>query len=260
MKLTQKLTLILFSNILSPSMSACRLCTRQARLSKSHIIPEFCYAGLYDQNHRFIEVHDVKRGRVHRGQKGHTERLLCAECESHLNGFERHARRLFVDRLEIGTPPRPWIELENLEYAKLKLFLLSVVWRSSVSSLHIFRHVDLGRHEPEFRRRILHSEPGVPGSYGVMIFPLLFNGEHMRDLMIEPTPGRLVGGNWLYRFVFTGFVFLMIVSSHSVEPRFAPLLLNDNAPVRVYPRELRDFQFLREVWNLAGETIKDVVI
>jgi hypothetical protein len=238
----------------------CRLCGTVGTLCKSHVIPEFCYAHLYDVNHRFIEVHDVSRGRVRRGQKGYWEYLLCPRCESHINGFERRARRLFVDPLNIGKPPKRSIELTKLCYDKLKLFFLSVLWRSGVSSLDTFRHIQLGRHEAQLRRRILACDPGAPATYGIIIFPLLFEGDHLKDFMVEPTPGRLPGGNRIYRFVFNGFVIFVIVSSHPIETRFRRLLLSETGPLKVYPTELRDFPFLREVWNRAGETTKDAVI
>lgn len=241
-------------------MGTCRLCGRPEPLCKSHIIPEFCYARFYDTDHRFIEVHDVNRGKVRRGQKGYSEYLLCSRCESHINAFERHARRLFVDPLEIGKPPKRSIELAKLRYDKLKLFFLSVLWRSGVCSLHLFRHVQLGRHESELRVRILACDPSDAATYGIIMFPLLFQGEHLRDFMVEPTPGRLPGGNRIYRFVFSGFVILIIVSSHPIEPRFRRLLLSEARPIKAYPTELRDFSFLRDVWNRAGETTKDVVI
>ena len=238
----------------------CRLCQRASRLCKSHIIPEFCYTRLYDSAHRFIEVHDVKQGRVHRGQKGYAEYLLCAECESHVNGFERHARRLFVDTLDVGSPPKRSIELLNVSYDKLKLFFLSILWRSSVSTLSMFRHVDLGRHESELRKRVLESDPGEPNTYGIIVFPLLFEREHFRDFMVEPTPGRMFGGHRVYRFVFSGFVIVILVSAHLPEPRFVRLFLQDEGAIKLYPRELTDFPFLRDVWNLAGETTKEVKI
>src|SRR5205807_10147179 len=77
----------------------CALCLEEARLCKSHIIPEFCFVPFYDQNHRIIEVSDVEKGRVRRMQKGFWERLLCIKCESLLNGLERQARRIFTDPL-----------------------------------------------------------------------------------------------------------------------------------------------------------------
>ena len=97
-------------------------------------------------------------------------------------------------------------------------------------------------------------------STGVIIFPLLFDREHFRDFMIEPTPARMAGGHRIYRYVFAGFVFFVVVSRHRVPAKFERVMLGVRSPVRVFPKELRDFSFLRSVWNLAAETTKDVVL
>ncbi len=240
------------------TIQKCRLCLQERLLCDSHIIPEFCFGPLYDDNHRFIEVHDVKRGRVHRGQKGFNEPLLCSSCEAHIARFERHSRRLFVDLLPLREPPHLPIVAANLDYGRLKLFLLSILWRSAISTLHVFRYIELGRHEEELRRRILKSDPGPKETYGCIVFPLLFEGKHFRDFMVEPTPSRMPGGHHLYRFVFFGFVFYIIVSSHRIEDRFKRLLVDDAGLIRLFPKELREFRFLRDVWNLAGETTRNI--
>jgi hypothetical protein len=242
------------------SQAICHLCKLPKKLCRSHIIPEFCFARFYDAKHRFIEVHDVSKGRVHRGQKGYTERLLCDVCETHINRFERHARRLFTNDLPLGDPPTSIIEISNLRYAPLKLFFLSILWRAGVSKHHVFRHITLGHHEEALRLRLLKEDPGTAESYGCMVFPLLFQREHFRDFMPEPTPGRLSTGHKTYRFVISGFVIFFVVSSHSLDQRFTRLLLRPEAPLRIFPRELTEFTFLRETWNRAAETTKDVVI
>lgn len=242
------------------TIQKCRLCLQEKLLCDSHIIPEFCFQSLYDENHRFIEIHDVKRGRVHRGQKGFYEPLLCSSCETHVARFERHSRRLFVDPLPLTESPQLPILVPNLEYHHFKLFLLSILWRSAISSLHVFRYIKLGRHEEELRLRILESDPGSKETYGCMVFPLLFDGKHFRDFMVEPTPSRMTGGHHFYRFVFFGFVFFMIVSSHRIEDRFMRLLVNDTGQIRIFPSEFREFPFLRDVWNLAGNTTRHVIL
>jgi hypothetical protein len=219
----------------------CRFCGRKARLCRSHVIPEFCFSTLYDKDHRFIEVVSVDEGKVRRGQKGYREKLLCDLCETRLNRLERHARRLFVDPLPNRKSPRR-IDVTNLDYGRFKLFLMSVLWRASVSSLGMFRHVTLGPHEERVRRMLQNEDPGSPEEYGCVIIPLLFEGEHFRDFMVEPTPCK-VDGRRCYRFVFFGFVFLVFVSSHGPPPTMTKLLIRDDRPIEIYPTELHELRF-----------------
>ena len=238
----------------------CALCLQEAPLCKSHIIPEFCFTPFYDQNHRIIEVSDVEKGKMRRVQKGFWERLLCAKCETLLNGWERLARRVFTDSLpphEAGTKRAR--SFKNVDYASFKLFMLSILWRASVTTHSFFKHVSLGPHEELIRQMILNRDAGEAEDYPMMIFALHFQGQHMPDLMFEPTYMR-VGGLKCYRFVFTGVIAMIYVSGQVPSTRFMRLALGPEKPVRIYDGELSEFRFLREVWNRVAETTKDVVI
>lgn len=236
---------------------SCALCLGNKELCKSHIIPEFIFSPLYDQDHRFIEVTDIAKGVVKKGQKGYWQKLLCAECETKINRYERHSRRIFIDPLPPHILKSKIIrEHPRLDYNTFKLFCLSVLWRASVSSLPIFRHVRLGPHENKIRDLLLRDDAGDTLSYPVQVFALHFEGEHFRDFLIDPTHVR-IEGRLCYRFVMMGFVFFVYVSNHSISDRQKKLALQCDSVVRTYDSELRSFTFLREVWNTVRETTKD---
>lgn len=237
----------------------CRLCLRQAPLAKSHVIPEFIFSGMYDRKHRFLEVADVNAGTIALGQKGFRERLFCLECEQRFNRHERHARRLFKD--DLPPPVQPEFgrhRIANVNPQSLRFFLLSVLWRAGVSSLPVFKHIDLGPHEEKLRSILLTDDAPATNGYPCVVLPLLFEGKHFKDFIVEPTPARIVGHK-CYRFVFGGFVFLFYVSSHMLPPAFQKTTLPQSGPFDLYAKELRDMTFLRDVWNRAGETTRDVV-
>lgn len=229
-------------------------------MCKSHIIPEFIYASLYDSNHRFIEVTDVSAGKVTRGQKGYWERLLCASCEARISRHERHARRLFTDPLPPHVRPSKMMRHHpRIEYRRLKLFFLSILWRASESSHPVFKHVNLGPHAEHLRTILLTENPGGIHDYATMVWVLNFKGVHLRDYIVEPTHVRY-SGRKCYRFVFGGFVvFIFVANQPSPEP-FSGLVLDPEHPVRTYDAEMRDFLFLRETWNQTAQTTKDVKI
>lgn len=238
----------------------CRLCLQEAPLCKSHVIPEFCFKPFYDNSHHFIEVTDVKKGKVRKGQKGYWERLLCKDCEALISRYERYARRLFADPLPPIVPGTQRVRQHpNLTYRDLKLFFLSVLWRCSVSTNSFFKHVSLGPHDEKIRLMLLTRDAGFANLYSVMIFALHFDGKRLPDFMVEPTPTRFEGRK-CYRFVLSGFVILIFVSSHDAPEKFLRHVLSPNRPIETYDNELGDFGFLREVWNKGAETTKDVLI
>src|SRR5690606_40605054 len=118
---------------------ACRLCREEAPLKKSHIIPEFLYASMYDEKHRFHELSTSENKKNRFSQKGMREILLCGNCEQKLSKHERYASLLLGGGIPITYRPRgKFIKAEGLEYASFKLFGLSILWRASVSTLDVF--------------------------------------------------------------------------------------------------------------------------
>ena len=232
----------------------CRLCMKAEKLCRSHIIPEFLYTILYDEFHRFIELTDVQKGIARQPQKGHREHLLCAGCETKINRYEKHARRLFVDELPPLIPRSKRVRRHpRLDYNLAKLFFLSVLWRASISSLKIFKHVSLGPHEEKVRGMLESGEAGAALEYPVAIHALYMDGEHFRDFMVEPTYMR-VEGRRCYRLVLMGFVVLIHVDSASIQGAPARCAMSPDRPIETYQTELREFKFLAAVWDAACRT------
>jgi hypothetical protein len=139
-----------------------------------------------------------------------------------------------------------------LDYSLTKLFFLSILWRSSVSTLPIFKHVSLGAHEERIRRMIYEQYPGEDSLYPVTLFALKFDGTHFRDFMVEPTYMR-VDGRRCYRFVMAGFVVLVFVTSLSAPEPFSRLCISPHTTIKSFDSEFSEFRFLREVWDRAAK-------
>ena len=130
----------------SDNEGTCRLCSKLGVLRNSHIVPEFMYKPVYLE-HRMIGFKESKEGTkevVH--QKGLREYLLCDSCEGHLNtSYECPNVAVWEPLCSRGTYPGLVVthrttgqgtEIANVtgvDYAKLKLLLLSILWRASVS-------------------------------------------------------------------------------------------------------------------------------
>lgn len=207
-----------------------------------------------------IEITDVNAGKVARPQKAWREQLLCIQCEAVISRYERHARRLFVDPLPPHQPGASKARVHSrIEYSKLKLFLLSVLWRSSVSSHPVFKHVSLGPHEEVLRQMLLDGRSGEANEYPILVWAIHFQHQPLRDFMVEPTYMR-VEHLKCYRLVITGFVVLIFVSQQTPSDKFMRIVLTPEKPVITYDSELSEHRFLRDVWNRAAETTKNVQI
>jgi len=106
---------------------------------------------------------------------------------------------------------------------------------------------------------LLENNSGNREDYGVLVFNLHFEGSHFRDIMIEPTYCR-VEGRKCYRFLISGFLVLIFVASHSLPNGYDKVVLSPDKAVISYDTELSEFKFLREGWEMAAQTTKDVDI
>ncbi|MCG8590318.1 MAG: hypothetical protein MJE66_13590 [Proteobacteria bacterium] len=199
------------------STMQCRLCQKDCTLRNSHIIPEFLYRPLYDEKHRalLVEPDSLDRPFV---QKGLREKLLCDACEGHLGRWESYfAGRWFDPNILPDEVPLPnqVMTVSGLDYAKMKLFLLSVLWRASVSRRSEFRNASLGPHEVKIREMLLADHPGPADAYRVLA-AVVVQRESRRVVyeMILPPVQKRVQDRVSYELVFGGVDWLFMISGH----------------------------------------------
>ena len=231
--------------------SLCALCAEPRELRSSHVIPEFLYSEMYDEKHRFRVISTLTEDRPKQMQKGLREPLLCEECESQLSAPERYASLVLSGQIPTtSSRTGNLIEVTGLDYAKFRLFGLSILWRAHVAKSQFFAAVDLGPHAHELRRMVRDSDPGSPGKYGFFLSPLTMEVESTKGLIVEPTKSRL-GDNRCYRFVFGGIVWAFVVSSHSAPPLFERAFINREGRMLMLVSELRDTTFVLEAMQRA---------
>lgn len=200
----------------STSMT-CALCLQDKPLRNSHILPEWIYEPLYDDKHRLEVLSIIPDGRNQFQQKGMRETLLCDDCEQQLSVWEGYARSIFRQPKTALQVERDgsMLRIGGLDYTKLKLFELSILWRAGVSRLQFFENVQLGaRHQEQLRRQIALSDPGHPDRYGASMYGLKL-GERAETLQVisQPKSARVMGIRG-YSFTFAGFMWLFHVSSN----------------------------------------------
>jgi hypothetical protein len=222
----------------------CALCKRETILVASHIIPEFLYQTLYDEKHRFHQLSTDPNKKNQFKQKGLREQLLCEACEQLLSVYEQYMSRLLNGGISIlGKQEGNLLYLSELDYKKLKLFQLSVLWRASVSSLAPFSQVILGPHEERIRLMLLEGDPGKCNQYGCIMATLMSGIELVSRLLVPPTWARL-DGHMAYRFVFGGLVFVYVVASHALPSFVESCFVQEDGSVVVRLQQINEMGFL----------------
>ncbi len=213
----------------------CRLCQEDKPLLNSHIIPEFCYKPVYDGKHRLNELStdpEIKNQCIR--QKGIRERLLCKDCEQLISPAEKYVSEFFgTHMVRAISKNQKFVRFHGLDYFKLRLFQLSILWRASVSSSKYFANVALGSHEEVIRNMIFAGNIGESHTYPCIMFSVVTEEDKLNvvDGFI-PNPERL---EFLpcpvYRFIFSGVAWFYILSKDASWFKYKELLLSKEGQV-----------------------------
>ncbi len=204
----------------------CKLCFGEKELCKqSHIIPNFMYKGIFDDKNRLLLVGSEKGILTERGYRQTGEfdnQILRHSCDNvTLGKLDRYASLILYD----GYPKIFENRKDNngmeytfcgeIDYTKFKLFLLSIVWRASVSKRPLFKEVQLGPHEDRIRQMIINGDPGEQFSYPCLIMTYLHLKDFPSDLVGQPSRTRF-GGGYIYKFLIGGMIYIFFISNHII--------------------------------------------
>lgn len=231
----------------------CRLCLQERPLVRSHIIPAFQFKTLKKGDGRYYELSPDPTKRERPGQRGFTERLLCAECDNiRLQRNEDYYAKLWM-RGPLAAPQEfgRFLIFRDHDYKRAKNYLLSVLWRMGVSHHQVFRAVSLGaKHEEILRAGLLADREFAEDEYPLTVTAPFFEGEYHDDFILQPDCHRM-DGNRLYRCVIAGMLYTFVVGAAPLVPALRALSLRkDEFPVARI--EVRDIPFLAHAVSRIG--------
>jgi hypothetical protein len=225
----------------------CRLCLEPHPLVRSHIIPDFQFRELKERDGYFFLLSTDPTDKERKQQRGPTERLLCARCDNvRLQRNEDYFARLW-SRAELPNTVRlnRFLVFRDHDYKRVKNFLLSVLWRMSVSSSDMFEEVSLGKkHEESLRVGLLEDREFEEDEFPVTITAPYFEKEFFKDLILPPSASRMEG-NKTYRCVIAGMFYTFFVGSAALSKELKALSLRrDEMPV--LKADVLEIPFLRQ--------------
>lgn len=212
-------------------MTKCKLCLKDKELiKKSHIIPEFMYQGLFDEKHKVIVFNPLElargEGYYKKPSSGEYEGgLLCADCDNKLLGaYEDYASKAIYggllpafecpifknyknqDGLEFASG-------SNISYKKIKIFLLSILWRASISSRPLFSEIALEEHEEIIRKMILNGNPGAVDDYPIFFATFVRDKNGPKNLIAQPQKRDTKSGHTSFIFIIGGMIYFFYINS-----------------------------------------------
>ena len=198
------------------------------------------YRKIFDDKHQIFALKigtKIKPIQIFSGE--YETEILCKECDNNLLGkFESYAKMVlyggkvdvrfknlrFPDGLE-------FTQVENIDYTKFKLFLLSLLWRASISSRPFFNTVQLGPYEEMIRRMIIEGNPGPKSA-----FPCLFLSNRANEILTLTIsgPNRFRNGySRGYSFLINGMAYIFLVNENEKTDWILDVVLNENGKLKI---------------------------
>ena len=224
----------------------CNLCLETKQLGpESHIIPDSFYKFLYGKNKSIVYLNEQRKEIQHNSE--YDEYILCQDCErNRLGKLDSYGANFLYKESISGTDRN--IELidgvkclvipkgQSYDYASLKLLLLSILWRASISSRPFFNKVKLPTEVQErIRLMILERNPGPYEEFPIFIFlpHLIHNPEgqegfsQMSMVTMNPICAKNENGFELYKFLISGISYYFIIS-HPKTFKIVPSMTEKN--------------------------------
>jgi hypothetical protein len=241
-----------------PASGTCALCREERPLRKSHVIPEFMFGPLYDEKHRFHGVSNISTKPNQIFQKGPREKLLCDNCERQVSRYESYASDVFFGNAATQPVPTPTgLLFTGLDYKPLKLFFISVLWRLGTTSITHLKGAELGPHQERVRSLLCADDPADYLTFPAMVTALMFDRQHIADLIVPPLHSR-VEGRRVWAVVVSGFLFHFFVSNRQPPQNVWGGFLQENGNFPLHLTDIRQVAYLQK-WGreiAAAETAR----
>jgi hypothetical protein len=235
----------------------CKLCLKESKLSDSHIIPEYFYKGIYDDKHKLTSLSTEPKENLKRRSKGLYEKMLCEECENMINiEYENYGINILDGALgSFKYNLSKFTIINNVDYAKFKLFQLSILWRASVARNSFFSLISLGPHEEKIRKMLLEKNPGEKHEYGCIMMWYLVDKKPFLGFIERPFSKTDEFGYRMHALTL-GYMFWLFIESNLAEKhRFNELFLEKNGILKIYMAEEEKINMLQnraDILNIAG--------
>jgi hypothetical protein len=222
---------------------ACKWCGQIKPLIKAHIVPRNFFElilGNSPEKYTVLVRTNTKKPRTFLQAGIYDTSILCADCDRRFSNLDEYGWEILGKPLkgQIITDPVSGVELaieiSGVDTDRLRRFILSVLWRSSVSSLDVYSNVSLGpKFQKEVQARIFDPKPLSYDEYSTCFVAIEepFYKE-LSKAMFPPYRAKLDGLNWQILY-FPGLKVLVKVDSRKpTDGTFTKLMVSH--PDRFY--------------------------
>ena len=230
----------------------CKGCNKKVKLVKAHIIPESFFRYLREDENTLKLVPTDKDHYVKKAPIGiYDKDILCGECEAVFQDVDEYAAKLMLNDQNMSKLHDKGdvvgYNLKDIDYQKLKLFVMSILWRASISGAEFYKNVRLGPLEFKLKEMIWNRDTGGSHDYSFVLGKFEEDGT-LSKVILDPHPERWFGKRY-YRFYLAGYVLYVKVDSQKTPDLWAKFIPESNDIYilsRGEVRESKEFAMMRD--------------
>lgn len=200
------------------TLKSCSLCLQNKKLSKSHSIPNAAFKSLLKSNNgNAISIYADTDTPIQYMNDSWADQILCHDCENFLNEtYEKYSISLLRGKNSgISFHGYGFTLSKTVEIWRFRLFLISILWRASISEHKSYGKVVLPNYIKDEIRNYLLTKKDIPDRLVTVCVRQIFDSEtgkfsrsQLDDFITSPYY-RKNKDSYSFCFVFLG-IFLEI--------------------------------------------------
>lgn len=224
---------------------------RSAALIKAHIIPKAFGRHIRDDGPNMsLSPERVQQAFPQLGD--YDSEILCASCDNKLGAFDEYGIsvcRIFKQKHILVT--KNVFELSPFDGDLFGTFILSILWRGSISSRKIFSNIELGPYEDKARNVLFGASP-LHDLRAFQVIVLRYTSKHLdMDKMYSiPSRAQFDGIN-TYSFGIGGFRILAKFDNRRFPKDFSLFEVNGGSTLRGFFMEFEGTPEFRSMKDVA---------
>lgn len=147
----------------------CKLCKKKTDLCKSHALPMAMFRQILKKEEsagKLIVITDDEKTPIHYSSDTWSTFSLCKQCEALLNDkYDSFGIKFFQGGQAKPEKSNVGVLFKNIDTHRLKLFILSIVWRMHVSDHRNYSRVEIPKNLAEELRIILLNQSNMPKNF-----------------------------------------------------------------------------------------------
>ena len=241
----------------------CKLCGELRQLGNSHVIPAAFYKPYQEEKKAAILASNTRGTFPKKSRNGvYDQTILCKDCEKLFQAFDDYAAKIFLnetDRHFRAVKTRSGVEgfqADDVDQNLIMQFLISVLWRASVSSQEFFSRVNLGPFEASAAKVIQDSNDPIPPCFGACLSRWEDDSLVGHHMLMDPIREKWEGVN-AYRLYLGQFVAYIRVDQQPFRAPFDKISLLRHPQLFVTSRSFTSSKDRLALIHTAVESIRN---